>query len=261
VNAAAAAADGTYQSAASRPGRRLAGERMANEPERRPLAFLVDAHGTLFHEHPPRHLIYAAAALRHGHATTADAVAGAMATVHDALPRTIDGHYRYTESWFRVFVAEVMARIGFCGDLDAITVELIAAFRARTTFRPFAEARAVIKRLRGAGVPMAVVSNWGPHLPGVLGLIGFHGDFDAVIASGLAHVEKPDSAIFLKAARALGVPIEDCLHVGDHEQKDYEGALAAGASALWLRRDGTATDARTITSLEDVLAHFGLPRL
>lgn len=236
---------------------------MPNERERRPLAFLVDAHGTLFHEHPPRHLIYAATLRRHGHEGAADELAQRMATVHASLPQRIDGHFRYTEAWFRVYVAEVASGVGFDGDLDALTHDLLAAFRVKRSFRAFPEARAVVKRLRGADVPIGVVSNWGPHLPAVLGMLGFHGDFGVVVASALAQVEKPDGAIFRKAARALGVAIEDCLHVGDHATNDYAGARSVGARALWLRRqnaDAAHDTHDTIATLDDVLPHFGLPR-
>lgn len=238
---------------------------MPNERERRPLAFLVDAHGTLFHEHPPRHLIYAAAMGRHGLNATPDEIAQVMGLVHASLPRRIDGHFRYTEGWFRVYVAEVAGRLRFEGELEPLTHELLTAFRVKSSFRAYPEARAVVKRLRGAKIPIAVVSNWGPHLPSVLGQLGFHGDFDAIVASALAQVEKPDPSIFRKAARALNVPIEDCLHVGDHLENDYEGARAVGAAALWLRRDpGTEApdgEANSIDSLRGVLARFGLPDL
>lgn len=236
---------------------------MPNERERRPLAFLVDAHGTLFHEHPPRHLIYAATLRRHGHDAPPDDVAATMGAVHASLPQRLDGHFRYTEAWFRVYVAEVAGRLRFIGDLDALTRDLLAAFRVKDSFRAYPEARAVIKRLRGAKIPIGVVSNWGPHLPSVLGQLGFHGDFGVVVASALAQVEKPDGAIFRKAARALDVPVEACLHVGDHVTNDYAGARSVGAAALWLARDGAdavgVAAADTITSLSGVLARFGLP--
>lgn len=238
---------------------------MPNERERRPLAFLVDAHGTLFHEHPQRHLIYAAAFGRHGLRATPDEIARIMGAVHASLPRRIDGHFRYTEGWFRVYVAEVAGHLRFEGELEPLTHELLTAFRVKSSFRAYPEARAVIKRLRGAKIPIAVVSNWGPHLPSVLGQLGFHGDFDAIVASALAQVEKPDPSIFRKAARALGVAIEDCLHVGDHIENDYEGARSVGAAALWLRRepdaDGESSATTSIDSLRGVLARFGLPDL
>ncbi len=232
-------------------------------PTARPAALLLDFNGTLFEETPPRHAIYAAAARARGIEVEADRMRDAMRAAHAELPRTIDGQFRYTERWFRAFIESVFARVGAGpiaapGALDALADELLATFSRKDTFRPFPEVRAVIKRLKGAAVPLAVVSNWGPRLPVILALHGLERDFDAIVASALVKIEKPDAAIFRRAAALLGVAPERCLHVGDDPTNDRDGARSAGMSALLLDRAVTAgtRDAERIATLNEVLPRF-----
>jgi putative hydrolase of the HAD superfamily len=56
--------------------------------------------------------------------------------------------------------------------------------------------------------------------------------FDEIVISEEVGVCKPHPDIFLHAARALSVEPADCLHVGDSEQADIDGALGAGLRAL-----------------------------
>jgi putative hydrolase of the HAD superfamily len=65
------------------------------------------------------------------------------------------------------------------------------------------------------------------HLP-------FKHHVSALISSESAGCRKPDPAIFLHAAQALGMAPEQCLYVGDHPINDVSGAMAAGMSAVWL---------------------------
>jgi putative hydrolase of the HAD superfamily len=59
---------------------------------------------------------------------------------------------------------------------------------------------------------------------------------------------KPDVRAFEAVREATGCPLSDVVHVGDSLETDVLGALRAGATAVWLNRNG---------SLEDngVLAH------
>jgi len=52
-----------------------------------------------------------------------------------------------------------------------------------------------------------------------------------VWVSGELGLAKPDPEIFLHACRALGETPAHCLHLGDHEQDDFEGAARAGLRA------------------------------
>lgn len=223
-------------------------------------AVLFDAGNTLFTERTSRGEVYAAALRRFGHAADGVAIGRLMARAHDELPATIEGHFRYTEPWFRVFIDHVAANAGFTGDFDALARELFAAFRSAETFRVFDETRGVLKRLRGAGIRLAVVSNWSPTLPALLGRLGLGSDFECVLASALVRAEKPQATIFRRALEVLRVEPEHTIHVGDRIDNDVEGAAALGIRPLLIDRAGVHRDhPARIADLRGVLAAVGLP--
>jgi HAD superfamily hydrolase (TIGR01509 family) len=82
-----------------------------------------------------------------------------------------------------------------------------------------------VRSLRRRGLALAVVANWDSALPQHLEQLGL-GDL-VVVTSAAVGAAKPDPALFLRALRALGVPPERALHVGDDEV-DELGAAAAG---------------------------------
>jgi HAD superfamily hydrolase (TIGR01509 family) len=88
----------------------------------------------------------------------------------------------------------------------------------------------VVRELRRRGLALAVVSNWDMALPGHLARLGLGGL--PVFTSAEVGVAKPDAEPFLRALRALGVPPERALHIGDDEV-DELGARAAGMGFAW----------------------------
>lgn len=225
------------------------------------VAFL-DAGGTLFRTVGSRAEIYRRALLDHGLPVEVKPVARAMQEVHAGLPRIIEGQFRYTEGWFHHYVAEVAARVGFAGDLAGLTSRLIETFRDPHTFSAYPECSPVLKRLKGAGIRLAVVSNWGPRLTAILSGLGFGSDFELVLASAVVRLEKPDPAIFRRAMDLLGVESDACVHVGDREDTDVQGARSAGILGVLLDRDGTAAEQNDrIETLEGLLDLFSLPRI
>ena len=225
-------------------------------------AVLLDAGNTLFREQPQRAEIYANTARSFGLEVDPETMAAAMHEVHSLLPREIEGHFRYSEGWFRHFIDNLFSGLGLTGRFEEVQRMLIEIFSQPSTFKPFAETRAVLKRLNGAGVPMAVVSNWGPRLPAILSGLGLGKDFNVIITSAIVRMEKPDGAIFRRALEQLRLPGEVCVHVGDHPTKDVAGALEAGIGARLIDRRGEhLTHPDRIESLEEVLDLFGLPRI
>lgn len=78
--------------------------------------------------------------------------------------------------------------------------------------------------------------------------------FTVVVSSGSEGVEKPDRAIFDRAAARLGVGNAEAFHVGDLAYTDAKGAALAGLGSVWLNRDGTGfgEDPPEITSLSEL---------
>ncbi len=57
--------------------------------------------------------------------------------------------------------------------------------------------------------------------------------FDVFIFSDEAGYSKPDSRVFLAAARGLGVDITQIAHVGDRDAKDIKGPQGLGAKGIY----------------------------
>lgn len=228
---------------------------------RRFSAVFFDAGNTLFTEATSRAEIYCSAGRRHGIQVDLESMREAMGLAHDRLPREIEGAFRYSERWFRVFVETVFGSVGFHGDFDALATDLIAQYRERSTFRVFDDVRPTLKRLKGAGIRLGVISNWSPSLPALLGKLGFESDFEFVLASALARCEKPDSTIFRRALAACSLPPERCLHIGDRIDNDVEGASAVGIDARLIDRSGRYPNhPRRIDDFGAILELCSLPR-
>lgn len=87
--------------------------------------------------------------------------------------------------------------------------------------------------LRARGVKTAILSNSEGRMAELAGELGWADQFDALVDSGRLGVAKPERAIFEHTARALGVDVTELAHLGDSLRADVEGALGAGARAIW----------------------------
>jgi putative hydrolase of the HAD superfamily len=136
-------------------------------------------------------------------------------------------------------------------DAATRTGVLLAALR----FTAFADARALLRRARGAGMGVIVVSNWDVSLDEVLERTGLAPLLDGVVVSAVVGAAKPSPAIFARALQLAGASAQDCLHVGDSLAEDVAGAHAAGIEAVLLHRDGVAPaldGVRVIRSLDEL---------
>jgi putative hydrolase of the HAD superfamily len=119
------------------------------------------------------------------------------------------------------------------------------------SFKRFEDAVPALEALAARGLRLAVVSNWDFTLERVLEAAGILDRVEFAIASLPFGAEKPDPAIFAEAARRLGLPPREILHVGDDPIADFEGARAAGFQALLLDRSAEPGPKR-IASLLDI---------
>ncbi len=140
--------------------------------------------------------------------------------------------------FWRRFVAEVFARVGG-GELpDELLAGLVRHFREAAHWRVYPEVPEVLATLRREGLILLVVSNWDSSLPPLLTQLGLTPFFHDVVVSTLVGASKPSREIFEIALRRAGVPAAEALHVGDSLHDDYDGAKAAGLSALLVDRTG-----------------------
>ena len=115
-------------------------------------------------------------------------------------------------------------------------------FRDPDAWRVYDDVVPTLEALSGAGLPLAVVSNWDSHLPRLLALRGLSRFFQAVSVSAIEETGKPDAEIFRRTCARIGVEPGQALHVGDSLRDDFDGARAAGLHALLLDRRGEHAD-------------------
>jgi putative hydrolase of the HAD superfamily len=117
----------------------------------------------------------------------------------------------------------------------------------------------VLAGLLDVGFRLAVISNADGRMAQLLDRCGLLGFFEFVVDSQDLGVEKPDPKIFEEGSRRLGLPLADCLYVGDLYPVDYVGATSAGMSAVLLDPLGLhGHRAPTISSLEDLVDYVSV---
>ncbi len=131
--------------------------------------------------------------------------------------------------------------------------------------RPIPGMIELVRDLNAAQVPVGIISNSEGHLAELVAELHWSDCFEVVADSGKVKLDKPDPRIFQHACRELSVTTEQLLHVGDSWEADVQGALGAGAHAVWFDRahGERALPARVLgaadaTELREVLARLGL---
>lgn len=106
---------------------------------------------------------------------------------------------------------------------------------------------------------LGVVSNFYGNLEGLLAAEGLRPFFSVVADSGVLGVIKPEAAIFLHAAKAVGADPAECVMVGDSIKRDMKGAEGVGMKRALISVADKAPDAgqdwtiRSVVDLEAVL--------
>jgi HAD superfamily hydrolase (TIGR01549 family) len=113
-----------------------------------------------------------------------------------------------------------------------------------------------LRRLRGAGLRLAVVSNANGTVRAVFERIGLLPLVDLVLDSREEGVEKPDPRFFALALSRMGARAETTVHVGDLYEADVVGARNAGIEPVLLDRAGLYPDAdcQRVSSLLELAA-------
>jgi HAD superfamily hydrolase (TIGR01549 family) len=125
--------------------------------------------------------------------------------------------------------------------------------------RPDPTAGSALRRIRAAGLRIAVVSNANGTVDAIFREVGLRDLVDEIVDSGLEGVEKPDPRIFHLALDRLGTSGEPALHVGDLYNVDVVGARAAGLEG-WLFDPGglyADVDCPRVQSLTDLAERVG----
>jgi HAD superfamily hydrolase (TIGR01509 family) len=141
-----------------------------------------------------------------------------------------------TDAWARRDLDPEMHRRVYVGSLRAAGIDVADALYDRmlapTSWRPYPDTLAALRRLRAAGIPVAVLSNISWDIQDVFELAGAGSLVDGYVLSFAEGVAKPHPKIFLLACQRIGVAPERVLMIGDSAENDGAAAEIGCATAI-----------------------------
>lgn len=210
-----------------------------------PAALLLDAMGTLIGLRRSVGHTYADVARRHGVMVEPAAIDQAFPSVlRQAPPLAFPGLegpelLSAEHQWWGQRIQDTLRSTG--GDLDEfelppqLALELFERFAEPDLWRVYPDVIGPMGRWHGAGLRLAVVSNFDQRLHGLLEALGLAQLLELVVVSSAAGATKPSPLPFQLALEGLGLRPDQVWHVGDSPE-DVAGARAAGITCLLIRR-------------------------
>jgi HAD superfamily hydrolase (TIGR01509 family) len=108
-----------------------------------------------------------------------------------------------------------------------------------------------LARLKGAGFPIALCSNWGWDLADDLAGTGLAGYVDVFMTSAQAGYRKPHARIYRATLERAGFRAEDAVFVGDSLRTDALGPQRAGIRSVLVTRTEEQVHGEQVASLDD----------
>ena len=222
-------------------------------------AVLFDAGDTLFRVRGTVGGVYASVAARHGVTVAAAdieqrfraAFRGMPPLAFPDVPEPELPQYEY--EWWKGIVEAVFSDTRF-GDFEVFFADLFAYFAEPDSWQLFPDVEPALTALRARGLRLAIVSNFDGRLTRICEGLGIAGYFDTIVMSGRAGAAKPNPRIFTAALTRLAVSPGECMHVGDSDTEDIQGARAAGLRAIRIERSAQPSDAvERVRDLRDLL--------
>ncbi len=103
--------------------------------------------------------------------------------------------------------------------------------------------------------PLVLVSNFYGNIEAVLKDFGLEKYFREIVESAIVGVRKPDPAIFDLGVKALGLPAQHVVVVGDSYKKDIVPARTLGCQGIWIKGPAWEEEAPGLTA-ESVIYDF-----
>ncbi len=235
---------------------------------RRYAAIFFDLDGTLVSEHAGEREARLAAGCAARELGLCGAAPREFADAADAAYAEImEEHGQTWPQWMTdaIWLGRTLEQLGAPGTEGRGLDEVAAAYKEERLAHIAAVkgARGAVEAGRRHG-PVAVISNYTEpeQQRRKLEAAGLAGHFEHIFISGEVGCAKPDPRIFEHAAGVLGVPVGDCVHIGNSWESDIAGALGAGADAIWFeeqpRPGAQSRDPRVprFESMSDVAAHL-----
>lgn len=150
--------------------------------------------------------------------------------------------------------------LGISSYFPRLQAELAANFQKAKKWVLFPEVSDVLSELRDAGITMGLVANWDSNLTSLVQQLGIKEVFSAIVSSQVAGVEKPDPAIFRRAADELSLSATTApvLYLGNEYAADVMGARSAGLVPMLIDRKNLYphADCLRFTSLREWLGRM-----
>ncbi len=197
-------------------------------------AVFFDAVGTLIHPEPSATETYTAVGQAFGSRLEQAAI---QKRFHTAFRRQEEAdrdhgyrtdHAREVLRW-RTIVGEVLDDVT---DREACFQELFEHFAKPAAWRCAAEAGTVLRELAGRGYRLGLASNFDERLHAVIDGLPELTDIDLRVVSSEVGWRKPHARFYQQVVKAAACPPEQILLVGDDRVNDYDGAIAAGLTAI-----------------------------
>lgn len=221
----------------------------------RPRWVAFDAVGTLLVPEPSVPVAYHAAGQRHGSRLDVGAVAEGFARVYRQRtnPKLLDRLQTSEDNeriWWQRVVREVFPDVA---DPLALHADLHDHFARPDAWRLCDDAAATIQSLQMSGIQVALASNFDARLHAIgAGHPGLKSIEVRVVSSEVGW-RKPAREFYTALALACRARLEEILMVGDDRDCDFNGAKAAGLSALLIDRRATSPSEDCLTSLIELV--------
>lgn len=205
-------------------------------------AVFFDAADTLFYIRDGIGHTYAAPARKYGADPSPDELKKAFSKHFPAAPplafnNVSDEERKILEKeWWYDVVRNVYNEVGMFEHFDNYFEDLFEVFRS-SAWDIFPETETVLEGLKQNEFKLVVVSNFDSRVYDVCRDLNILHYFDDFIISSEAGFAKPSVEIFQMALERNDLQSDECLHIGDNFENDYESPRSIGINAVFLDRD------------------------
>jgi putative hydrolase of the HAD superfamily len=227
-----------------------------------PRAICFDVGYTLLKHSPGGDVIFTEVLSEAGYQVSSERVDAALAASRDMYTQTwregreVEASMEQAAAFWSEYFQAALRVIDVPIERHAEIADRVCAIAwSPESWRTFSDVLPLLDELRARGIKMAVVSNFVDTLAAVCDHHELTPYFDVIVASVEAGAQKPDSRIFMRALRRLGVSPDEAWHVGDNYWADVLGARAAGLTPVLLDRAGAvpSPDCLRIERLDELL--------
>lgn len=145
--------------------------------------------------------------------------------------RLTDGGARHSRVLFFQTALEILGKNPFCHVLEMYDIYW-NNFLAN--MQPFDGAAEFIKKLKGAGVKIALCTDMTAHIQyRKIKQLGLNNFVDFMVTSEETGLEKPARIMFELALKKMNVTAADTAYFGDSPERDIAGAANVGITPFW----------------------------